>query len=217
MIALSALFSGGVSRAAPGWKRITTEDGVTVTSRDVPGRGFPTFRGVGIIHADMYSVLAVMSDIPRHTEWMYNCKSIQLIRKIDDRQRIVYSRTRAPWPVSDRDAVYRSNVVVDRAHKAVSVEFRAVKSRYVAPVKGVVRMVNLRGHFKLRSLGAARTRIEYQVDADPGGWLPGWIARIATRKLPLATIQNLRRQVSKTRGLYRARIKRWKTAGARRP
>jgi len=211
---LVAIFAASTAVAAPGWKRVLSEEGITVTSREVPGRGFPTFRGVGVVQANIFDVLAVLSDIKRHTEWMDRCAEARLLRKINEREYIVYTRTDVPWPISDRDSVNRSKVDVDLARREVNVRFWAVRSGLVGPVSGVVRMDRLRGHYKLTALDMTRTKVDYQVDADPGGLLPRWLARLATRRLPLQTIRKLRGQVRRTRGWYRARIKRWLSEAA---
>jgi ribosome-associated toxin RatA of RatAB toxin-antitoxin module len=199
-----------LAMANSGWTRIVDEDGVQVMERQLPGQVFPTFRGIGIIDASIYDVLAVVSDIKRHTEWVERCMTVRVLKQRGYRFYVVYSRTDVPWPISDRDAIYRSEVSIDEAKREVAVNFKAVKSKKVGPVDGVVRMVKLKGHFKFKGLSENKTRIDYQIDADPGGWIPKWLARLATRKLPLSTIQSLRKQVIKTRGWYAKRIKQWK-------
>jgi hypothetical protein len=69
------------ARAEPAWERVAHEDGITVTKRDVPGRGFPTFRGVGVVAAPVWDVLAVLSDVPRYPEWQVDCIASRLLRK----------------------------------------------------------------------------------------------------------------------------------------
>jgi hypothetical protein len=203
------LLTASVADAAAKWQHVLREDGISVSTREVKGRGFPTFRGVGVVHANIFEVLAVLSDIKRYTEWQGACAEARLLRKINEREYIVYSRTDAPWPVSDRDTVNRSKVHVDLKRRIVNVKFRAIKTGLQGPVSGVVRMNKLRGHFKLTSLSRNKTRVDYKVDADPEGMLPTWVAKIATKKLPLDTIRQLRTQVKRTRGWYNKRIKRW--------
>jgi hypothetical protein len=196
-------------QAGPKWKSVTREEGIAVMMREVPGRGFPTFRGVALIQAHLFDVLAVLSDIGRYTQWMDQCKEARLLKKINEQERIVYSVTNAPWPVADRDAVYYSKAHVDPKRSVVDIRFHAVRSKRMPERDGIVRMTRLRGHFKLRALGEKITLIDYQVDADPAGSIPKWLAKIATKRLPLHTIRDLRKQVKRTRGWYRKRIKRW--------
>jgi hypothetical protein len=211
LVTLCVVALAGSALASGNWQRVAHEDGITLSIRDVPGRGFPTFRGVGAVDANLYDVIAVISDIGRHTEWMERCRDASLLRKESERIYIVYSRTRAIWPVADRDAVYRSEASIDTGRKQVTVKFTAIRSPLKDKIKGVVRMENLQGYYKLSKLSESKTWVEYEVDADPGGMLPKWIAKLATRRLPLHTIRNLRKQVARTHGWYQDRIRRWKS------
>ncbi|HEY3353254.1 MAG TPA: START domain-containing protein [Polyangia bacterium] len=196
------------ARADEPWERVLQEDGITVTKRDVPARGFPTFRAVGMIQAPLFDVLAIIGDVPRYPDWQVNCMAARQLKKINELEYLVYSRVHAPWPVADRDAVYHSNIHVDvRGNLVVDVRFRGVKSELAPPVKGVVRMEKIRGHFKLTAVAPDKTLMDYQVDADPGGAIPAWLAKWTSRRLPLDTIKTMRARVKKTRGSYAERIK----------
>jgi hypothetical protein len=210
LLPLVLLWAGPAS-AGKTWKQILKKDGVTISEREEPGRGFPTFRGVGEINASIYQILGVMSDTRRLWEWMDRCADARQLRKVSELEYIVYMRTDVPWPIWDRDAVYHTTVHVDTKRYRVDIRFRAVKHRKMPPVKGVVRMTDLRGHYRLQALAPTKTRVEIMVDADPKGSLPKWLAKVATRRLPLYTIRGLRKQAKKTRGWYDKRIERWKS------
>jgi hypothetical protein len=190
------------------WKETARAEGFVAMQRDKPGRSFPTYRGRGIVEASILDLLAILSDVKRHPEWMSHNAESRLLKQVSEYEYYVYSRTAAPWPVSDRDAVYHAAVVVDRSKKTVHVNFWAV-SGFVAPVRGVVRMRRLQGIYSLHSLGPKRTLLDFEIDADPEGMIPKWVARIATRDVPIETARRIRKQLAKTRGWYAERIKRW--------
>jgi len=199
-----------VALAADGWRTVARESGALVMLRDVPGRSFPTFRAVWQVQENIYDVLAVLSDVERHTQWIDNNAVSRLLKKKSEFAYVVYSRTDAPWPVADRDAVYHSRVTVHEKERLVMVRFWAGKSARMPPVSGVVRMSNLRGYYGLKMLGPKKTQVDYEVDADPAGWIPTWIGKIALKKSILKTVRALRERVKKTRGWYHKRIKRWR-------
>ena len=70
-------------------------------------------------------------------------------------------------------------------------------------------MPRLNGHYRFKELGPRKTWIEYEIDADPGGSIPGWLVRIASRDIPFITLQNLRKRVKVTeeQGTYATYIK----------
>jgi hypothetical protein len=209
LAALALGLAPGRAHAGEAWEHVTREEGITVTRHLAPGRTFPTFRAVGVVETAVWDVLAVLSDIGRYSEWQIGCAARQL-KQDNEFERTAYVRLKAPWPVQDRDAVYRSTVVVAlKPHPVVDVRFTAVKHPQAPPVKGVVRMETVRGHFKLTVLGPTRTMMDYQVDADPGGLIPSWLARRTTRRVPLDMIRSMRKRVKVTRGWYDARIKTW--------
>ena len=70
------------------------------------------FRGRGVVDAPLASVLSVFNDIDKGTEWMDSCNGSRTVDDVSDREKVVYNRTHAPWPVSDRDAVVQIDRIV---------------------------------------------------------------------------------------------------------
>ncbi|MEX1366110.1 MAG: START domain-containing protein [Nannocystaceae bacterium] len=193
-------------RDEAGWTEIAAEDGIVVTSRSSEHSPLPVFRGVGVVDASLLEVLAVIPDAPRHQEWIFSCSDSALVEQTSDATGIVYNRTATPWPVPDRDVVLDSRIEVLDGEREVMVRFVATEHPGRPPEDGVVRMTYLQGHYHLWAEGPERTRVEYQVDSDPGGRLPVVLATRGTRDMPLETIRELRAQLRRTQGIYAERI-----------
>ncbi len=205
---LSLVATSAQAAPRPAWRHVFTEDGVRVSARDIPGQDFPEFRGVTVLNCGIFDLLAILDDAPRHCEWQASCKVMRIIKKYNEFDRLMYHRLDSPWPVSDRDMVFKGSVTVDPVRKIVRSPFRAVRG-HVPPKSGVVRMTKMRGFFKFELLKPGQIRTTYQVYSDPGGWLPAWLVKAASRKIPLHTLQGLRRQLKKTKGRYSAFHKRY--------
>jgi hypothetical protein len=199
----------GILMSQDDWKLVADEDGVEVSELEVEGRSMPIFRGVVDMDGGLYEVLAVIHDADNHTEWMANCKDARLLRSESKTVSYVYNLTNAPWPVSDRDVIVRTEIVVVDPNREVHAFFRSTGNDLMDPVKGVVRMEHLEGHYKLWALDADHTRVEYQADADPGGRIPTWLVRSTTRDTPLWTLRDLRKRVTETRGSYEEFLDEW--------
>ena len=65
---------------------------------------------------------------------------------------------------------------------------------------GVVRMPHLDEQYEFTVLGDKVTKVDFKINADPGGWIPKWVAKLVSRDIPYKTLRNLRQQVKKTRG-----------------
>lgn len=196
-VVLGASLTTSVASAQK-WEVITKEQGVVVSKKEVEGRSLPIFKGVGVIDASVVDILAVLDDTPNNTRWMHKCMEATLLKKVNEYERIVYNRTDAPWPVDDRDVVVRSKATVDRDKRLVVVRFSAIKTPLKGEVDGVVRMPTLKGHYIFKILDYNKTRVEYQIDADPGGMLPDWLIESTSEEIPLNTIVNLRNRVMQT-------------------
>jgi hypothetical protein len=184
------------------WKQVSQDSGVTIWNRSEADRNLPVFKGTGRVDASIFEILAVLNDTSRHTEWMANCMKAQVLKQINEFDRILYNRTDSPWPVSDRDVVVSATVTGSMAKREVVSAFSSISSGLQPPIDGVVRMPRLKGFYRLAAEDERRTRVTYQIDADPGGSLPDWVAERATRRLPLDTILGLRKQTAKMRGKY---------------
>lgn len=178
------------------WKLVRTDDQIEVQRRHVEGSSLDEFRGVALLDAPIAGVLALMDDPDHRVEWLGNSVANVRVERTSRRDEIFYTRTSAPWPVSDRDAVVAAHLSLDPVGHEVRIDMHSVTHPAWPPQKGVVRMPSMTGHWSFRpERDGAWTRVEYQVHADPGGRLPDWVVNLATRKLPHDTIQGLRRQL----------------------
>lgn len=199
---VAALFGLGAparARADGSWEQVSNKDGIVVERRSVDGSSLKEFVGRGVVEAPIARVLAVIRDADRRAEWMPSCGASHLVEEnVATRTQIAYHRTKAPWPVADRDSINRAEMRVEVEKHRVYLPFEAVVAPSLPPVKGVVRMPFMRGHWILVPVdGGKATQAEYQVYANPGGSLPQWLANLASKTLPRETLVGLRRQVKK--------------------
>ncbi len=191
------------------WHHEFTEDGIAVSMMTDEGRSLPAFRGTAVVDGNMFEVLGMLDDAKKATEWMANCMENKVLKQVNEFDRIIYNRTDAPWPVSDRDVVIFVGVTADLDKREVNIKFKEITNSGPGPIDGVVRMPKLRGYYKLQAVDERHTRVTYQIDADSGGSLPDWLITRATRRLPVDTIAGLRRQLKKTMGNYEEFVKRY--------
>ena len=204
---------GAAASAAEPWRRTAEEDGVILESREVAGQAMPEFRGTAIIAAELYEVASVVDDLNRFCEWNKRCEKAREYQRIGETERIFYTRSGAPWPLSDRDVVLLGRVSGLAEGNDVLVRFEAITDARWPAVDGVVRMPLVKGHWRMLRVDEKTTKVEYQVQADPGGVVPGWAAKLTARQVPRDTLAGLRRQVAKSQGRYVAFLKRWRDKG----
>ncbi len=180
------------SLAAPAFAErivVREENGITVEEEGAPGRALPILTGTTTMAVPPAQVAAWITATHTYTDWMHNCEEARLVREEGD-VRVGYNRIGSPWPVSDRDVVLRSTSS-ELEGGGIRIEFRNTTEENVPVASGVVRMPRLVGSYELRPVEAG-TRVVYTVDSDPGGSLPDWLIRQASKDLPYFTLRNLR-------------------------
>jgi len=181
------------------WIPVLDEDGVAVSRLAESRNGLNTFRAVMVADAAISEILAVLSDYENRTEWMSRCAESRVLERRANGVVVIYQRNRGVWPVSDRDAVVAESRQASADGSDVRIYMHDTTSELMPPVDGVVRVPLIESFYHLVAEGPRQTRVTYQVVADLGGRLPGFIARRATEDIPLDTMRNLRDFVRKIR------------------
>jgi hypothetical protein len=163
---------------------------------------------VGEVPADFFTIAAVLADGTRHSQWMPHCMNAELLSQRSDFDQVFYQQVSAPWPVANRDLVFRAVTEYKPRSGEMLTRFGTVSHPAYPPRDGFVRIPKLEGFYHLRALGPARTLVTLEVDADPGGLLPDWLVKMVTRKFPLDSLSNMREQILRTRGVYDAEVAR---------
>jgi len=191
-----AVPSQAESNAKDDWEQIDDDDGIKVYKHDIPGQELPGFRGEVVIAASIDSIVAVLKDHTKHTEWMHKCAAAHTIKDLGNGRTLDYNRTDAPWPVWDRDTVLEAQWTFSADGKAVLLSFHNTESKLEPLPEKTVRMPRLVGYYKLWKLDDNKTKVVYQVEADPGGSLPTFLAKSIARDLPYHTLGALRARVT---------------------
>jgi hypothetical protein len=209
MLALMLLAAWPSASQSGTWEVIEERDGIVVSRRPVQDRAFPKLRAVGEVRGTPYEILAVLVDVPAHVGWLPDCRVSKTLRRLGPWRYVIYTRTDAPWPVADREAVIENEVIFLDPPTKVKVKFDAISAPDVARARGTVRMKSLSGFYSIEAIDDERSLVHYELDADPAGTLPAWLITMQSTRNPLQTLAGLRRRLHETRGQYEAQIDRF--------
>ncbi|MGA2781461.1 MAG: START domain-containing protein [Smithella sp.] len=183
--------------AASDWKLAIQKDGIDVSTRPVAGSDFDEFMGSTDIDASIDVVVAVLKDIPAATQWMADCKENREIRKIDEYTSVQFNVTKAPWPVSDREALCIVTEKKDEKTGKITFEFHETNDPSVPIGKGNVRMPEISGQWVLTPINQDHTKVIYTVKSNPGGSLPKSLANMKSKDIPYNTLMGMKMMVKK--------------------
>jgi hypothetical protein len=190
---LLALYGSPICSAESAWTLAKQSEGISVYTRSVADSPLKEFRGDVELAASVEQVLAVLRDASTFPDWLPDTLDCRLLRT-SDVERTIYIETHAPWPVWNRDGVFHFTFSRDPGlDGAANVRVEAIPG-LVPPREGKVRVPRSDGFWRIEPK-AGGVHVSYQIHADPGGWVPVWLANITVVRMPFKTLKNLRRQV----------------------
>jgi hypothetical protein len=199
LVGIALLVSAGFAAADSEWEEIDRDDGIVCWRKDVADSPIVAFRGEGVIEAPIARVARVLEDTSRKTEWVAKCLEAKDVKLLSPLERIEYNRTSAPWPISDRDFVFRAKCEIDPARKTVVYSLRSLDDPACPANEDLaVRGELLQSKYTLTALSHARTRLVVEIQADPKGSIPKWVVNFFQRAWPHQTIEGIRAQVAKS-------------------
>lgn len=100
-----------------------------------------------------------------------------------------------PWPVTGRDVVI--HVTTEKTADGTVIRHLKADPTYIPEEKGQIRVPKLVGEWKLQPKGQGVTEVTYQVETEPGGSIPSWLANSFVVDAPLNTLKGLRSAAEK--------------------
>ena len=180
-----------------GWTLVRSNLGIDTYENDRTHDGFKEFRGVTHLAATFEEARDIIKDIPGNIHWLPSCRRSELIRKISETEILVYIVSRAPWPVHDRDCVWKRHYVVDTDDHFL-MPFTASDEPYEGEA-GLIRILNARGIWEVIRLDPDTTEVSFQYIGDGGGTVPRGFVNSATRRIPEKALRALSERIEALR------------------
>ena len=188
---MGVIFASVVRAEEQPWQLRAKKDNISVYTRKVPGFAILEFRSDVRVSASMDQVVALFEDAQRTPEWYYQCVHMALVQEEDPLRRVFYFVIHLPWPVAERDAVFRRSKSVDAATGALTYELTALPDR-VPKEKGKIRIPYLKSVWRFTPLKEGQTEIYFQQLSDAGGSIPAFITNALVLDIPLNSLKKFR-------------------------
>ncbi len=174
---------------ADSWHLAKDEDGIQVYLDDVAGSHYQRFRGVALIKASVLTLSDLQENLRVACKWLYGCASMRLL-EIEGNSTWVYLTTDLPWPASPRDMVIR--VQTERTDDGGMIRRLSAEADKAEQVPGLIRVTQLKGLWTLVPKGEQLTEVTYQLEAEPAGDIPSWLANQFVIDAPMVSLRTLR-------------------------
>ncbi len=200
-----------IAEGAPQWTQIHETEGIRVFQRDSALGDLPDFKAISRVKATLFDLIAVLQDVNRRDEWVHRCSVSKVVKRYSEFELLLYHQTDSPWPISDRDAAIRTYLYEIKKERRYLAYFKGAETSAIPPKKNVVRLPQIEGYYLFDYVGPQEIEVTYFVHLDPGGFLPHWLIKRATKDLPTKTIIGLRQQIRKTKAsnIYQSFHQKW--------
>jgi len=159
-------------------------DWLKIFTCPVPTSDFLSFVGIATIDAPQQAVLSLLYDVDVATEWVWKTREMRVLKELsNDEGRIVYQLVSAPWPVSDREIITRSQGYIDPETSEVYIKLECMAD-YLPKNEKYVRVPQLEGAWNIIALSSNQCRVVFRLHIEPGGEIPSWLANIAVIDTP---------------------------------
>ncbi len=174
-----------------GWKLIKDKKGIKVYSRLTPVSPIKSFRGVMNIEADLDKLTAFVSDPYSWPEYVYLCRSGEVLKYQNSNDYYFRSIVKAPWPVAVRDSITHTVWRKNPETGAVFMESIAVPE-LVPEQKGYIRVPLIFIAVVVTPGENGIHEIVFEGVCEAGGWMPVFVANFCVWWTPYKSLLNVK-------------------------
>jgi hypothetical protein len=194
---LAALVAFATPAFADDWVAYSDRDDVASYSRSIPGSKVLAMKGVSTLDVPIGRLIGVYLDAARAPKWvdlMISLEEHKLPGGHDAIERQLYDM---PWPVYDREFVFKRTVAIDPATKTVTISYKSIQDARHPVTDDYVRATDYGSYWKFTALPGGKTRVEAVAMVDPEGSLPAWLFNSVQRSWPRESIHGIKAEASK--------------------
>jgi len=158
------------------WELVQNTDAVRVFHKVPEKENIFEFKAITDLKSSFESPLQILKEIESYPKWLPSCQSIKKIKDYSDLRSLIYFVSKSPWPFQDRDIIAEYKMI-PHSDQYVAVDIQAVNSNSFPAYKNFVRVDTFHAQLTLKQVDQETIRFIYQVQIDPGGSIPAFLAR----------------------------------------
>lgn len=127
--------------------------------KTINGHGQKEFQAQADILQPIDVVGSILMDIPFYSHWIGNCKRIVLLEGMNAMAGIAFFEMDMPWPISDREVIFRIKTTVDPKQKRIHIHGEALKNHPYPVSESNIRITDAEFNITLANLEPYKTRM----------------------------------------------------------
>lgn len=193
ILLLFILFISSTFYAQDNWVLEKRESDIKAYSRIKEGTDYYEFRTIFKVDASILDAKNLITDVANFKNWLPNTKASKLLKKVNDNVYYGYTVTETPWPLSDRDLVFKATVK-KLGSKKYSITLEGTPD-YIAEDKKKVRVQEYKAQWIIKEIEPNVIKVYYQASFNPGSSYPNWMIKNSMIDARIETSLNFRAQL----------------------
>jgi hypothetical protein len=136
-------------------------------------------------------------NVDNYSNWQYNMVSATLLKKVDENAIIYRSEVDAPWPVENREMIVQLSVLKGTASNQRTFTMHTVNFPYPEN-DALTRVPYSEARWTVKKV-SAKLYIRYELNIDPGGYVPPLLVNLAMAEGPYQSFRNLKKLIETPR------------------
>ncbi|MCP4934058.1 MAG: hypothetical protein GY927_07580 [bacterium] len=209
---LAVLLASYMPVGASEWRLAKNKGGIKIFIRPVQGSNYDAFKGVTKISTSFKKLLGVLADTPSNCRWMHQCGKPTILKQVSFKERYIYQINYLPAPLWNRDIIMHSKATINEKGDEVMVrlkaaphfcEFKKLRScrnlDQTRAGRDFVRITKAQGFYRLRKLSDSLVEVTWQMHAEPGGEVWGWMVNANLVEIPFETLKGLKSFIGRSK------------------
>ncbi len=188
------LFCHITANSQTNWHLVKDKNGIKIFTADQKDAKVKLVKVEAYFPGNLEKLSNILLDPSQAKNWAYSTKECYLIKRNSASEIITYMSTSFPWPANDRDLAMKTTLI--RSDKTLQVICSNVPD-ILPEKKGVVRISTFKNNWEVQAVNDGFLKINYFLQVDPGGSLPGWIINLFISKGPYETFFGLSQLLKK--------------------
>lgn len=194
-----AIGASGEREDGAGWELQEEVDGILVFTRDSSLPGLKTVRAETVIPVDdPYVIVALLDDVEAAAELMDSVSFVEDLESEEPGTRHMHMVLNVPWPLKDRDVAAALTLLRDEEGRRLILSLTG-KPELIPVDRRYVRVPSFDSSYTLRYDREDGVHVTFETTLDPGGNIPARLVNYGITGMPVKTLANMRRLVSRER------------------
>ncbi|MCX2678859.1 START domain-containing protein [Galbibacter sp. EGI 63066] len=173
------------------WSLKRNSNNIQVFTRNLDSTKINEYKAVLIANTTAEKVVEILTDGDKLNTWNHKTPKSKTLKKISDKEIVLWMENDLPWPISDRDNI--SHLFVSKPDSITyKIDILPGDSSLVEKDQRVIRMDHFQGFWLVRTLDQDSVEVTQQMYGDPKGNIPPWLVNSILIAFPYHSFENLK-------------------------